>query len=229
LAAFEKDLKDNLYKVWNRMSSGSYIPPPVRLVEIPKDNCRTALSVAPVGQDVSRLRENLAELPKRKQYDLQFRVPNTWVPWSAFQNTINVQGGRQDGLPVELARFRLPAAGDDREDVDLCFRLAEADLPARRLKERTASEYLGKWAEAFRLDPEQVNVEILKTGEITVTHFEIAGRCCGDSPVAKENQAILAAYLEASDVAWIIQGWGPRATIDAAREDFRELLPTIRR
>jgi len=38
LTAFEKDLKGNLYKVWNRMSSGSYFPPPVRLVEIPKDN-----------------------------------------------------------------------------------------------------------------------------------------------------------------------------------------------
>ena len=33
---FEKDLKDNLYKIWNRMSSGSYMPPPVREVEIPK-------------------------------------------------------------------------------------------------------------------------------------------------------------------------------------------------
>ena len=38
LEAFEKDLKGNLYKVWNRMSPGSYHPPPVRLVEIPKDN-----------------------------------------------------------------------------------------------------------------------------------------------------------------------------------------------
>ena len=38
LAAFEMDLKGNLYKVWNRMSSGSFLPPPVRLVEIPKDN-----------------------------------------------------------------------------------------------------------------------------------------------------------------------------------------------
>ena len=38
LAKFETDLKDNLYKIWNRMSSGSYFPPPVRLVEIPKDN-----------------------------------------------------------------------------------------------------------------------------------------------------------------------------------------------
>ena len=31
-----QDLKSNLYKVWNRMASGSYHPPPVRLVEIPK-------------------------------------------------------------------------------------------------------------------------------------------------------------------------------------------------
>ncbi|MGW0828544.1 group II intron reverse transcriptase/maturase [Streptomyces sp. NPDC002845] len=36
IAAFEKDLENNLYKVWNRMSSGSYFPPPVRMVEIPK-------------------------------------------------------------------------------------------------------------------------------------------------------------------------------------------------
>ncbi|MFB7632352.1 group II intron reverse transcriptase/maturase [Streptomyces sp. NPDC056149] len=33
---FEKDLRNNLYKVWNRMSSGSYFPPPVRAVAIPK-------------------------------------------------------------------------------------------------------------------------------------------------------------------------------------------------
>jgi RNA-directed DNA polymerase len=33
---FESDLKDNLYRVWNRMSSGSYFPPPVKAVEIPK-------------------------------------------------------------------------------------------------------------------------------------------------------------------------------------------------
>jgi retron-type reverse transcriptase len=35
---FEKDLKGNLYKIWNRMSSGSYFPPPVRTVKIPKAN-----------------------------------------------------------------------------------------------------------------------------------------------------------------------------------------------
>lgn len=36
LAEFERDLEGNLYKLWNRMSSGSYFPPPVRAVEIPK-------------------------------------------------------------------------------------------------------------------------------------------------------------------------------------------------
>jgi RNA-directed DNA polymerase len=33
---FEEDLKGNLYKIWNRMSSGTYFPPAVRAVEIPK-------------------------------------------------------------------------------------------------------------------------------------------------------------------------------------------------
>ncbi|MGJ6970072.1 group II intron reverse transcriptase/maturase [Streptosporangium sp. G11] len=33
---FEEDLKNNLYRIWNRMSSGSYFPPPVLAVEIPK-------------------------------------------------------------------------------------------------------------------------------------------------------------------------------------------------
>jgi RNA-directed DNA polymerase len=32
---FEKDLAGNLYKIWNRMSSGTYFPPPVKAVEIP--------------------------------------------------------------------------------------------------------------------------------------------------------------------------------------------------
>jgi RNA-directed DNA polymerase len=38
IAKFEENLKDNLYKIWNRMSSGTYFPPPVKAVEIPKKN-----------------------------------------------------------------------------------------------------------------------------------------------------------------------------------------------
>lgn len=36
LESFDANLKDNLYKIWNRMSSGSYFPPPVKAVSIPK-------------------------------------------------------------------------------------------------------------------------------------------------------------------------------------------------
>jgi RNA-directed DNA polymerase len=36
LDGFEADLRNNLFTIWNRMSSGSYFPPAVRAVEIPK-------------------------------------------------------------------------------------------------------------------------------------------------------------------------------------------------
>ena len=39
IGVFQEQLRDNLFKLWNRMSSGSYFPPgPVRGVEIPKDH-----------------------------------------------------------------------------------------------------------------------------------------------------------------------------------------------
>jgi RNA-directed DNA polymerase len=38
IARFDDDVRNNLYKLWNRMSSGSYMPGPVRAVEIPKDH-----------------------------------------------------------------------------------------------------------------------------------------------------------------------------------------------
>jgi len=36
IAEFERNIGDNLYKLWNRMGSGSYFPPPVKAVPIPK-------------------------------------------------------------------------------------------------------------------------------------------------------------------------------------------------
>lgn len=56
LTSFEKDLKGNLYKIWNRMSSGSYFPPPVRLVEIPKkgNGGKRPLGIPTVGDRVAQ-------------------------------------------------------------------------------------------------------------------------------------------------------------------------------
>ena len=51
IALFEADLKNNLYKLWNRMSSGSYFPPPVKAVAIPKKAGGTRLLGVPTVAD----------------------------------------------------------------------------------------------------------------------------------------------------------------------------------
>ena len=51
LAVFEENLRDNLYKIWNRMSSGSYFPPPVLAVEIPKGDGGTRVLGVPTVAD----------------------------------------------------------------------------------------------------------------------------------------------------------------------------------
>ena len=56
IEAFEADLKNTLYKIWNRMSSGSYFPPPVRLVEIPKASGGSRpLGIPTVGDRVAQM------------------------------------------------------------------------------------------------------------------------------------------------------------------------------
>ncbi|NHM26742.1 group II intron reverse transcriptase/maturase [Desulfofundulus sp. TPOSR] len=56
LEAFEANLKNNLYKIWNRMSSGSYFPPPVKAVEIPKKNGgKRILGVPTVADRVAQM------------------------------------------------------------------------------------------------------------------------------------------------------------------------------
>ncbi|MCK1516079.1 group II intron reverse transcriptase/maturase [Bradyrhizobium sp. 190] len=48
---FDSDLRNNLYKLWNRMSSGSYFPPPVRAVSIPKKTGGQRISGVPTVAD----------------------------------------------------------------------------------------------------------------------------------------------------------------------------------
>lgn len=56
IGEFEKNLKGNLYKLWNRMSSGSYMPSPVKLVEIPKDDGKTRpLGIPTVGDRIAQM------------------------------------------------------------------------------------------------------------------------------------------------------------------------------
>ncbi len=54
IAAFEERLEDNLYKVWNRMSSGTWFPPPVKAVEIPKAGGTRTLGVPTIADRVTQ-------------------------------------------------------------------------------------------------------------------------------------------------------------------------------
>jgi RNA-directed DNA polymerase len=47
MEGFEEDLRGNLYKIRNRMSSGTYFPPPVKAVEIPKSHGGTRILGVP--------------------------------------------------------------------------------------------------------------------------------------------------------------------------------------
>lgn len=67
---FEKNLKDNLYKLWNRMSSGSYFPPPVRIVEIPKSDGKMRKLGIPTVSD--RIAQMVVKLYLEPVIDPQF-------------------------------------------------------------------------------------------------------------------------------------------------------------
>ena len=47
IEVFERKLGDNLYRLWNRMGSGSYFPPPVKAVPIPKKSGGTRMLGVP--------------------------------------------------------------------------------------------------------------------------------------------------------------------------------------
>jgi RNA-directed DNA polymerase len=61
---FEMRLKDNLYRLWNRMSSGSYFPGPVRAVEIPKKGGTRVLGIPNVIDRVAQTAAVLALEPE---------------------------------------------------------------------------------------------------------------------------------------------------------------------
>jgi group II intron reverse transcriptase/maturase len=56
IAEFEQDLSKNLYRIWNRMASGSYFPPPVKRVDIPKGDGKTRpLGIPTVADRIAQM------------------------------------------------------------------------------------------------------------------------------------------------------------------------------
>jgi RNA-directed DNA polymerase len=70
IADFDERLGDNLYTLWNRLSSGSYFPPPVRLCDIPKDDGRKRTLGIPTVSD--RIAQAVGKLVLEPKVEPQF-------------------------------------------------------------------------------------------------------------------------------------------------------------
>jgi retron-type reverse transcriptase len=66
IAEFASKERDNLYKLWNPMSSGSYFPGPVRAVEIPKDHGAGTRTLG-VPNTVDRVAQTAAAMLLRRK------------------------------------------------------------------------------------------------------------------------------------------------------------------
>ena len=65
IADFDREQSKNLYRIWNRMASGSYFPPPVKRVDIPKEDGRTR----PLG--IPTVADRIAQMVVRRRLEPQ--------------------------------------------------------------------------------------------------------------------------------------------------------------
>ncbi len=74
---FELNLKNNLFKLWNRLSSGSYFPPAVRAVEIPKKDGKTTRLLG-----IPTVSDRIAQTVVRNHFEIQVEphfVPDSYA------------------------------------------------------------------------------------------------------------------------------------------------------
>ena len=117
LEVFGADLKGNLYKIWNRMSSGSYFPPPVRAVEIPK---RTEEASA---RSASRRSADRARRLKPNKVSESVVVTHPFHPLSGQRVEVLFERRQTGGVVLScdcgpLGRMWLPANWTDRARVE---------------------------------------------------------------------------------------------------------------
>jgi len=72
LTEFERDEKNNLYKLWNRLCSGSYFPPPVKAVEIPKPGRTNAVRVLGVPTVADRIAQTVVAMTLEPEVESMF-------------------------------------------------------------------------------------------------------------------------------------------------------------
>ncbi len=140
LTDFEANLKDNLYKLWNRLSSGSYQPPPVRRVEIPKSDG----GIRPLG--IPTVTDRIAQMVVKLQIEPELEKcfhPNSYGyrPGKSAHQALHMAKERCNKrawvLDMDIKGFF------DAIDHDLLMRAVK-----RHVKERWHLLYIQRWLKA---------------------------------------------------------------------------------
>ncbi|MFZ6747112.1 group II intron reverse transcriptase/maturase [Undibacterium sp. JH2W] len=140
LNEFEQDLKGNLYKIWNRMSSGSYMPSAVRRVEIPKaTGGMRSLGIPTVADRVAQM-----VVKRRLEPHLEPLFHN---------NSFGYRPGKSAHQAITLARLRcLEQAWVVDVDIKAFFDSIDHDLMMRAVRnhvpDRWLSLYIERWLKA---------------------------------------------------------------------------------
>jgi RNA-directed DNA polymerase len=106
---FEKDLKNNLYKIWNRMSSGAYFPPAVKAVEIPKPH-GGGVRILGVPTVADRVAQTVVALALEARTELIFHYDSYgYRPWRSALDAVakcRQRCWRKDWvLDLDVAKF----------------------------------------------------------------------------------------------------------------------------
>jgi RNA-directed DNA polymerase len=140
IAAFEADLKNNLYRIWNRMSSGSYFPAPVKAVAIAKKNGGERLLGIPTVAD--RVAQTVVKLVLEPKLEPVF-LPDSYGyrPGKSALDAIGVTRKRcwHYDWVVEFDIRNL----FDELDHDLLMRAVEKHVTCKWIK-----LYIERWLEA---------------------------------------------------------------------------------
>ena len=95
---FEEDVSNNLYKLWNRMSSGSYHPPAVRRAEIPKrDGGKRPLGIPTVAD---RIAQTVVKMYLEPDVEPHFHVDSYgYRPGKSALEAVGVEGSDAGAMP----------------------------------------------------------------------------------------------------------------------------------
>ena len=140
---FEADLRNNLYKIWNRMSSGTYFPPPVRAVEIPKPHGGgvRVLGVPTVADRIAQTAAALALRPRTESifHDDSYGYRPGRSPLDAVARCRERCWRRDWVIDMDVAQFF------DSVDHDLMVKAVEANITP---DQKWVGLYVRRWLKA---------------------------------------------------------------------------------